>query len=85
MLLAGPRGVCVLEEDPVDVLVIARLQFGARDVSKDVHNGCGVRPLEVVQEGRCEDSMVDFLGGFLAIVSEEQSISEAFSEAILAF
>ena len=62
MLLAGSGGVYVLEEDLVDVLIVARLQFGVKDVSRDVDNGCGVRLREVVQEGRCEDFLDSFLG-----------------------
>lgn len=57
MLLAGSGGVYVLEEDLANVLVVARLQFGAKDVSKDVDNGCGVRLREVVQEGDVKISL----------------------------
>jgi hypothetical protein len=39
MLLAGSGGVYALEEDLADVLTVARLQFGAKDVGKDVDNG----------------------------------------------
>jgi hypothetical protein len=67
ILLAGSSGIYLLEEDLADVLVIARLRLGAKDVNKDVVNGCGMRLREVVQEGGCES----FLGGFLTIVGEE--------------
>jgi hypothetical protein len=46
MLLASSGGVYALE-DLADVLIIARLQFGAKDVSKDVDNGRGVPVREV--------------------------------------
>jgi len=52
MLLAGSGGVYVLE-DLADALVVARLQFGA----KDVDNGCGVRLREVVHEGDVKISL----------------------------
>ena len=57
--LAGSGGVYILEEDLADVLVVARLQLGAKDVSKNVVDGCGMCLWEVVQEGGYED----FLGG----------------------
>ena len=78
MLLAGSGGVYALE-GLADELVVARLQYGAKDASKDIDNGCGVPVPEVVPEGGCGEC----LSGFLAGVHEEQSISEASSEAVL--
>jgi hypothetical protein len=57
MLHAGSGGVYALEEDLADVLIIARLQFGAKDISKDVDNGCGVPVREVVSEGDVKNAM----------------------------
>jgi hypothetical protein len=78
MLPAGSGGVYTLE-DLADVLIIARLQFGAKDVSIDVDNGRGVPVREVVSEGGCEECH----GGFPAIVHKEQGVSEASSETVL--
>jgi hypothetical protein len=78
MLLASSGGVYALE-GLADELVVARLQYGAKDPSKDVDNGCGVPVREVVPEGGCGEC----LDGFLAGVHEEQSVSEASSEAVL--